>query len=99
MRTKRSDNTERIYTEIKIKLLPRSSKNQIVGKEGDVYKVKVTSPPVDGKANRSLISLFSKRLRRPKRDIEIIAGNSSRIKLVRINGLSREDIAKLMVGD
>ena len=98
MGTKDSANVERIYTDIKIKVLPRSSKNQIVGKEGDFYRVKVTSAPVDGKANRSIISLFSKRLGRPKRDIEIIAGKSSRIKLVRINGLTRNDIARLIPG-
>ncbi|MFC1866641.1 DUF167 domain-containing protein [Thermodesulfobacteriota bacterium] len=93
------DDLDQGNTDINIKLLPRSSKNQIVGKKGDVYKVKVTSPPVNGKANRALISLLAKRLGRPKGSIEIITGKSSRIKLVRVHGLSMEDITELMKED
>ena len=89
---------DRIKTDIKIKLLPKSSKNKVVGKEGDTYKVKVTAPPVDGKANRALISLLSKRLGIPKRNIEIIAGESSRLKRIRVYGLLKEDVIGLMDG-
>ncbi|MFC1531978.1 DUF167 domain-containing protein [Thermodesulfobacteriota bacterium] len=98
MGTGHGDREPGIDAYIKIKLLPGSSKNQIVGKEGDVYKVKVTSPPVDGKANRALISLLAKQLGIPKGSIEIKAGKSSRIKLVRVNRLSKVDIYRLLDG-
>ncbi len=65
-----------------------------MGREGDVYRVKVTSPPVDGKANNALILFLSKKLGVAKGDIEIISGKGSRMKIVRIYGLSSEDIAK-----
>ena len=81
---------------IKINLVPRSSKTLISGKEDGVYRIKVTAPPVDGKANKALINLLSKKLRRPKRDIEIVSGKSSRLKSVRISGLSPERISQLM---
>jgi uncharacterized protein len=81
---------------IKIKLLPRSSKSQIMGKEGDVYKVKVNSPPVDGEANKELISLLSKRLKQPKSSFEIIAGKTSRLKTVRILGIDEVSVSSLM---
>jgi len=81
---------------IKIKLLPRSSINQVTGKQDGVYRIKVTAPPVDGKANNALINLLAKRLRRPKRDIEIVSGKGSRLKSVRIYGLSSEMISQLM---
>jgi uncharacterized protein len=83
-------------TVIKIKLLPRSSKSQIMGKEGDVYKVKVNSPPVDGEANKELISLLSKRLNQPKSSFEIIAGKTSRMKTVRILGIEEASVSSLM---
>jgi uncharacterized protein len=83
-------------TDIKIKLLPRSSKSQIMGKEGDVYRVKVNSPPVDGEANKELISLLSKKLRQPKSNFEIIAGKTSRIKIVRVQGIDKASVAELM---
>jgi uncharacterized protein (TIGR00251 family) len=83
-------------TEIEIRLTPRAAKNEITGKEGEVYRVKVTSPPIDGKANKALIELVSKRLGIPKRDIEMITGQRSRLKTLLIHSLSLAEVkAKL----
>ena len=46
-------------TDIRVKVLPRSSKNQIVGKEEGAYRVKLTSAPVDGQANKALIKFLA----------------------------------------
>jgi len=83
-------------TDINIRLTPRSSRNEIIGRERDCYRVKVTSPPVEGRANQTLIDLLARRLGIPKRDIEITAGKSSRIKTVRIHGLGREEVAQAL---
>ncbi len=96
MKKKTGYESGRIYVNIKIKLIPGSSKNQFVGKEDDLYRVKVIAPPVEGRANRALISLLSKKLGRPKGSIEIISGESSRIKQVRVHGVSGEDVKKLL---
>jgi uncharacterized protein (TIGR00251 family) len=81
---------------MKIKLIPRSSRNEILGREGDGYKAKVTSPPVEGMANKALIVLLAEKLGVPKRDIEITAGNTSRMKTVRIYGMTQEDIVRAL---
>lgn len=81
-----------MQTDIKVKVLPRSSRDQILGMEDGVLRVKVTTPPVEGKANNSLISLLSKGLDIPKSHIAIISGKGSRVKLVRFHGMSLEDI-------
>ena len=78
---------------IKVKLLPRSSRNHIADKEEDRYKIKVTAPPVDGKANEALIKLLAKKLGIPGRDIEILSGHTSRLKTIRIQDLSPGDIS------
>ena len=96
MSTEEIGSSEFFETDIKIKLLPRSSRNQIIGKEGDLYKVKVTSPPLDGKANKALVQLLAKTLGISKGKIEIISGESSRLKTVRIHGLSEEVITLLL---
>jgi uncharacterized protein (TIGR00251 family) len=83
-------------TIIKVKILPKSSKNQIVGREGDLFKVKVVAPPIEGKANKALVDLLARKLRVPKGAIEIISGKSSKLKLIRIDGLSREDIDRAL---
>ena len=81
---------------IKIKVLPRSSRNGFVGKEGDVYKAKITAPPVEGSANKALVGLLAKGLRVGKGRIEIISGERSRLKSVRIRGISPGEIDNLM---
>ena len=85
-----------MHTDIKIKLAPRSSRNEILGREGDGYKVKVTSPPVEGMANKALVALLAEKLGVPKRDIEITAGKTSRMKTVRIHGLSEPEITRAL---
>ncbi len=70
---------------IKIRVLPRSSKNEVVGEMADgVLKVKLTAPPVDGKANESLINLLSEHFNKPKSKIKIAAGATSKNKTVEI---------------
>jgi uncharacterized protein (TIGR00251 family) len=65
-----------------------------VGQDGDHFKVKVTAPPIEGKANKALIALLAKKLAVPKSHIEIISGKSSRLKSIQIDGLSKEEIIK-----
>jgi uncharacterized protein (TIGR00251 family) len=72
---------------LKIYLQPRSSKNEIVGPFKDGIKVKVTSPPVEGKANETLIRFLAKEIGISPSCIEMIKGRHSREKTLRISGL------------
>ena len=98
MMKKVTKSSTEVHVDFKIRLIPKSSKNEIVGKDGDTYRVKVTSPPIDGKANRALISLLSKKLGISKGNIEIVSGVSSRIKRIRVYGILMEDVIGLMDG-
>ncbi len=80
----------------KVRLLPRSAMNKIVGFEGDILKAKVKSAPVDGLANKDLILLLSKRLGVGKERIEIISGRKSRLKTVRVHGIEKNDLSLLL---
>ena len=83
-------------TLVKIYLQPKSSKNEIVGPYRDGIKVKVTAPPIEGKANEALIRLLAKKLGIPSSSIEILKGDHSREKTLRISGdLDRELMKKL----
>jgi uncharacterized protein (TIGR00251 family) len=84
-------------TVVRIKVLPRSSINQIMGREEGVFKVKLTAPPVEGKANKALKEFLAKRLGLSKRDVEIISGERSRLKSVLIHGLSHEVVDKRLL--
>ena len=87
-----------VQTEIKVRVLPKSSRTQIIGIEGDMYKVKLTAPPVEGKANKALIELLARRLRIGKGRVDIVSGSRSRLKTVRIYGLSSEEVTQFMGG-
>jgi len=81
---------------VSVKVLPRSSINQIVGFEGDILKVKVKSAPVDGLANRDLILLLSKSVKFAKEKVEIIYGHRSRLKKIRFYGVKKDDLFLLL---
>lgn len=69
----------------KLKIIPNSSKNEIVEEMTDgTLKVRLKAPPVDGKANEELIKFLSKKWKIPKNNIEIKSGKTSKNKIVEI---------------
>ncbi len=73
--------------EIAVRLQPRARTNEIVGERGGVLLVRVTAPPVDGRANEALCRLIAKRARVGVRRVSIVRGAGSRDKLVRVEGV------------
>lgn len=71
------------YT-ITIHLKPRSSRNEVVSQDGDVWTVRLTAPPVDNKANKALLDLLARELKIPKSLLSIIKGHTSKTKVVEI---------------
>ena len=77
-----------------VKVHPRAKKNAITGEVGDALKVALTAPPVDGKANAACIEFFAKLLKVPRSSVTIASGQSSRNKVIRVTGLSAEEVRK-----
>ncbi len=86
-------------TTIDVKVLPRSSKDEIVERKDGIYKIKLTAPAIEGKANKALVKLLAKKLGLPKRELRIISGKRSRIKTIRIDRLTLEQVKKLLTTD
>lgn len=78
-------------TRLTVHVTPRSRSNEI-HLEGNLLKVRLTAPPVDGAANDALIALLAERLQLPKRSIQVVQGTTSRHKVITIEGLSTEAI-------
>lgn len=74
--------------EIAVRLRPRGHRDELIGFEDGVLQVRVTAPPVDGKANRALRKLVAKRLGVAPSRISVIRGEKSRDKRLRIDGLT-----------
>lgn len=81
---------------IRVKVIPRSSRTEIAQSENGIYRAKLTDPPVEGRANRALIALLAEKLGVPKRDIELVSGETGRLKTIRIRGFTAEEIAQAL---
>ncbi len=77
---------------IGVKLKPGASREKVVSVGADEAIIAVTAPPVDGKANESLIKLLAQKLDRPKSSISIRRGAASRMKLVVIAGMTKTEV-------
>lgn len=71
---------------------PKASKNKVYGVHAESIKIGVTSPPVDGKANKALIVFLSRILGCAKKNIELHSGAASRKKIFRITGIPLEKL-------
>jgi uncharacterized protein (TIGR00251 family) len=72
---------------LKIRVKPRASKSRVLGMKGEELEVAVAAPPVDGAANAELVRTLAAHYGIPKRSVEIVSGQASRIKLVRLLGV------------
>jgi len=77
---------------LNLHIQPRASKNEVCGVQGDALKIRLTSPPVDGAANKLCCEFLAKLFHVSKSSVEIISGETSRHKRVKIIG---SDIAGL----
>lgn len=82
----------RSETKISLRVYPNAARNEVMGFADGVLQVKVSAPPVKGKANRELIDFLSQILGVGKSRISIIKGHTSQNKVIAIGGLSREEI-------
>ena len=79
-----------------VRVVPRSSRSEIVGEHNGALKVRISSPPVDGAANAELIKLLAKTFSVAKSDVEIVAGETSKSKRIKIANLSRSKFEELI---
>jgi uncharacterized protein len=77
-----------------VKVHPRAKKNAITGKLGDALKVSLTAPLIDGRANEAYIEFFAKLLKVPQSSVTIASGQSSRNKVIRVVGISAQQVHK-----
>jgi uncharacterized protein (TIGR00251 family) len=79
-----------------IKVKPRARRNAVVGELGGAVKIALTAPPVDGRANQACIEFLAELLSLPRYAIEIVSGQSSRSKVIRVAGISVQQLRVLL---
>jgi uncharacterized protein len=88
--------TEPSKAVINVKVIPKSSRSMLAGVERDVYRIKLTSPPMEGRANEELKQLLAKKLGIAKGLVRIASGEQSRTKRVEIQGLTLQRVQELL---
>jgi len=78
--------------QLTVRVIPRASKPGIAGTRDGALLVRLQSRPIEGAANAELIEILAKALHVPRGSISIIAGERSRQKRVRIEGVSEDDV-------
>ncbi|MDW5596283.1 DUF167 domain-containing protein [Conexibacter stalactiti] len=73
--------------DVNVRLQPRSKRSEVVGVREGALLVRVTAPPVDGKANAALCKLLAKTLGVPPTTVAVVRGSSARDKVVRVDGI------------
>jgi len=79
-----------------VRVQPRASKSGVAGELDGALKINLAAPPVDGEANEELIRLLAKLFDAPRRQVALLSGLTSKNKLVRVSGISAEEIERVL---
>lgn len=77
---------------IDVRVIPRAGRSGVAGTRDGALLVRLAAAPVDGAANAELIDVLARALDRPRQDIQIISGERSRSKRVRVLGFTPEQV-------
>src|SRR2546422_5760512 len=80
------------HVTLSLRVQPRSSRNAVVGWSGDTLNIRLTAPPVEGAANAACLKFLADFLDLPQSQLEILGGERSRQKVVRITGLTQDEV-------
>jgi uncharacterized protein len=77
-----------------VEVRPRAKKNAVTGELGDGLKLALATPPVDGRANQACIEFLANLLKVPCSSVTITSGETSRNKVIRVAGLSSDEVRR-----
>ncbi|MGA2769190.1 MAG: DUF167 domain-containing protein [Bryobacteraceae bacterium] len=77
-----------------VKVHPRARRSAVTGRLGDAWKLDLTAPPVEGKANEECVRLLAELVGVPRARVRIVAGLTSRTKVVEIEGVTEEEFSR-----
>ncbi|MHB1132733.1 MAG: DUF167 domain-containing protein [Chloroflexota bacterium] len=86
-------------TRLAVRVQPKASGNAIVGWENGMLKVRLTAPPVEGKANKALLAFLAERLGVSKSAVSLVLGQGARRKVVEVVGLDEAEVHRRLGQD
>jgi uncharacterized protein len=85
-----------LAAEIRVRVQPRASRNEIASEGEGALVIRVTAPPVEGRANEALRKLIAKRAGVAKGRVTIVRGERGRDKVVRVEGMTEADLRRAL---
>ena len=82
---------------LSVRIVPRASRDVVVGMRGGALLVRVTAAPVDGAANEALVRLLARRLHLGKGAFKIVAGRTSKLKVIEVVGMEEPELMRRLV--
>jgi hypothetical protein len=79
-----------------VRVQPRAARTAITGTVGDALKVSLSAPPLDGRANEAVVEFFSEILSVPRASVQVVAGERSRNKVIRIAGRTGAEVERML---
>jgi len=80
---------------LEVRVLPRASREELAGfDETGRLRIRLTAPPVEGEANRALLRFLAARLGVPRRRVSLVRGESSRNKVIEVEGMEIEELRR-----
>ncbi len=80
------------FVDLRVFAKPRASRSRVLGVREGALEVALAAPPVDGAANQELLATLARALNVPKRQLELMRGDTSKHKLVRVQGLAAGEV-------
>jgi uncharacterized protein (TIGR00251 family) len=84
-------------TDVSVRLQPRARRDEVVGERAGAIVIRVTAPPVDGKANAALCAFVARAAGVPPSRVSVVRGQTSRDKVVRVDGVDKELLKKALL--
>ena len=82
-----------------VKVLPRAKKTELAEKVGDLYKLRLAAPPVDGKANDACVRFFAERIGVSQSSVRIVQGLTNRTKVIEIDGMDLMEVERILANE
>jgi uncharacterized protein (TIGR00251 family) len=91
--------TRRSAVRLRVRVAPGARRSEIVGRHGEAWKLRVRAAPERGRANDEVVALVAARLGLDKAHVRVVAGHTSRDKIVELDGLELHDAERRLAGE
>jgi len=87
-----------LHTDLHVRLQPRARRDEVVGERAGSIVIRVSAPPVDGKANAALCALVARAAGVARSRVSVVRGQTAREKLVRVEGVEPAALRRALLG-